>query len=134
VPEFKGQKWTQDSAAAKLFQLHRIKGFHKAGLGTGDSIHFGNNSGYQAINLAILCGSRRILLLGFDMQKDPETGKRHWFGDHEGKLKRNMGFDLWLKSFDTMVDDVKKLGVQVINCSRKTALTCFPRMAIQEAL
>jgi hypothetical protein len=32
------------------------------------------------------------------------------------------------------VDPLKAEGIEVINCSRRTALTCFPRKSLQDAL
>src|SRR6056297_1835559 len=42
----------------------------------------GGNSGYQAINLAVLLGYRRLILLGYDMQLT--GGHTHWHGPHRG--------------------------------------------------
>ena len=91
----------------------------------------GRNSGYQAINLAILLGYKKLILLGYDMQHD--NGKVHWFGDHEKPLAnaRERQYKPWIELYDSM--PVPE-DVQIINCSRKTALTCFPRMELKDAL
>lgn len=95
-------------------------------------IHWGGNSGYQCINLAYLWGARRIVLLGFDMQRT--DGKAHWFGDHPQGLHNNSPYDKWLRNFDRLAADLKAEGVEVINATRKTALRCFPFASIDEAL
>jgi hypothetical protein len=96
-------------------------------------IHFGSNSGYQAINLAVHFGVSRILLLGFDMQVAPD-GRKHWFGNHPGNMNNNSPYGLFIEKFGTLPPDLKKAGVEVVNCSRVTALECFQRMTIEEAL
>lgn len=97
-----------------------------------ERIHTGSNSGFQALNLAILGGASRILLLGYDMQES--GGKSHWFGDHPGTLKRTSPYAVFRKAFEDAADQIARLGVEVINCSRETSLTCFPRVALLEVL
>lgn len=126
---FKGERWTQDANAADRFGLNHIPGRHDVGLGT-DCIHFGNNSGYQAINLAYLAGAKTVLLLGFDMSWDGE--RSHWFGDHQGRLKNNTDYAKCIRAFELM--EPEKYGLQVINCTRRTALKCFPTARLEDAL
>lgn len=90
----------------------------------------GRNSGYQAINLAVLLGATRVLLLGYDMQAD--KARDHFFGRHPDHTKPP--FAVCLPRFATLVKPLRALGVEVINCSRKTALTAFPRRPLEEVL
>ena len=62
------------------------------------------------------------------MQKTGD--KRHWFGDHPKSMDRKSPYELFVKAFESI--DVPDL--EIINCSRDTALGCFPRMTIEEAL
>lgn len=96
-------------------------------------IHQGGNSGYQAINLAYLWGAKTIILLGLDCSKSPD-GQAHWFGQHGPELTQQQPFDLWQSNFPALAQDLKDHGVRVINCSRQTALTCFERMTLEEAM
>jgi len=91
-----------------------------------DCVRNGRNSGYQAINLAVHLGAARILLLGYDMQGD------HYFGHHPDQSRPPFG--VCLKRFQTLVKPLRDLQVAVINCTRKTALTCFPCQPLEEAL
>lgn len=103
------------------------------GLGR-DVVHTGNNSGYQAINLAYLHGATTIVLVGYDMQHT--GGKRHWHGDHPaglGNFSPGMP-ELCRPKFQGLARDLDEEGVRVINCTRATALTCFQRMPLAEAL
>ncbi len=134
-------KWTQapiakDSlhktqmAVADKYGLNVIPGQHGTGLGTAHIINFGGNSGFQSIGLAFSLGAARIILLGFDMQKT--DGKQHWFGDHpEGPMKVDSNYSGWLNDFAKLGSDLARKGVEVINCSRETALTCFRRESLE---
>lgn len=110
----------------------RVKCVNHEGLGHG-YVHGGGNSGYQAINLAYLFGSRDILLLGFDMGLG-DNGEKHWHPDHPKGLVQAQPFKEWIHRFDKLADDLKAEGVRVTNCSRRTALTCFPRGDLIEEL
>ena len=92
----------------------------------------GGNGGFQALNLAAVCGARRILLLGFDYQ---DAGQ-HFFGGHPEGLKVTTPREVekWISAMERNAPELRRRGVEVINCSRATALTCFPRMPIGDAL
>jgi len=125
--------WTQDEDAAKAYGLNRIRAWSKPGLSREpDTIHHGANSGYQAVCLAYVWGAARVVLLGFDCQYT--GGQRHWFGDHRRGLNNATGLGCWPKNFGKMSEDCKEVGLEVINASRQTALKCFPRMTIEDAL
>lgn len=90
------------------------------------------NSGAAAIELAADMGAKRIILLGYDCQHT--GGKRHWHGDHpKGAGSGNAGnIAKWPAIFNRLARSLK--GVEVINCTRETALTCFPRASLEGAL
>jgi len=92
-------------------------------------VALGRNGVYQAINLAIHFGATRILLLGVDMQG--QIGS-HDFGRHPD----NSGppYAACLERFATMVKPLKAAGVDVINCTRSTALKVFPCVRLEDAL
>lgn len=91
----------------------------------------GGNSGYQALNLAVLLGATRILLLGYDMGVNSK-GKQHWHADHPNTMRSP--YQTFLNNFPTIVAPLKTAGIEVVNCSRDTRLTCFPRTSIEDAL
>ena len=91
-----------------------------------DGLRTGHNSGYQAINLAVLLGVKRIILLGYDMQdKGPEVS--HWFGNHSWKEGRSPPYQMFLRSYPSLAKETKKLGIEVINCSMNSKLECFKK-------
>lgn len=111
------ERWTHNPNAAQTLGI-------KAN-GKGSSVL---NSGYRAIELAIELGATRVLLLGYDCSVAAGT---HWHGDHDKtKNPDAKRCAVWLNQFARL--DMR--GAQVINCSRETALTCFPRMRLEDAL
>jgi hypothetical protein len=133
VPKFcqKAQLWTGDHQAASHYQLNRMKSVNRPGLGL-QYTHMGGNSGYQAINLAFLFGSRRILLLGFTMREI--DGRKHWHVDHPQPLVQKILPDEWRHKFQALAKDLQRENCQVINCDPLSALTCFPMGDIEEEL
>lgn len=130
--DFPGARYTQDKTAAARYGLNWVEG-RINGIGLcrdPGAIHTGQNSGYQAINLAYHLGARRIALLGYDLQLT--GGKTHWFGDHPRGLSNPRAVSSWVKNFTPLAEDLEAEGVEVINCTRETALDCFPRMELSK--
>ena len=132
---FSGKLYTQwhDDAGKEFAAEHgltALEGSHDSGLGL-DKIHFNENSGAQAINLAYLLGAKRIILLGYDMGWS--GGKSHFFGDHPPELTTGNHF-VYVESFTKLARDLKAKGVEVINCTRETMLYQFPRAELSAVL
>lgn len=96
-------------------------------------VRTGMNSGYQAINVAVHLGAVRIVLLGYDMQRGPKR-ERHWFGEHPKPLAHDSPYGGFVNCFQTLVAPLRAIRVEVVNASRETALRCFPRQSIEQAL
>lgn len=88
------------------------------------------NSGAGAIALAAHLGARRIVLLGYDAQKT--GGAAHWHGDHPQGLGNAGAVGKWPGQFADLAKSLA--GVEIINASRESALRCWPRMTLEEAL
>lgn len=129
---FKGELWAYDRQASKNYGLNQINGRNAPGLGK-DQVYTGGNGGYQAINLAYLFGAVRIVLLGFDMQYGAD-GKVHWHGNHPGNLNRACPVRSFARNFPQLASDLAAEGVEVVNATRETALECFPKTRLEEAL
>jgi len=69
-----------------------------------DKVGWNRNSGASAINLAYHLGAKRA------------------------------PYDLYLKHFNTVARDADKLGLEIINCTPGSALSCFPIMPLEEYL
>ncbi len=130
VPGFAGERWTLDLEASRKYGLKHIGTLHNEVWSTRpDAIATGRNSGFQALNLAAHSADR-IILLGYDM-KLGDNKQRHWFGEHTGALNKNSDYHLFIKAFRDAAPLIKQ---EVINCSRSTALDCFPRASLRDVL
>lgn len=92
------------------------------------------NSGAAAINLAINFGAKRIILLGFDMYLD-EGNNQHWHKVYKSSL--NTVHDTMKKhlaGFPVIAEDIEGKGIEIINCSPKSSIACFPKANIWEVL
>lgn len=103
---------------------HRIPGVRQ------ERFKHGHNSGAGALALAAHWGARRVILLGYDCQRT--GGKAHWHGDHPPGLGNAGSLPKWPAQFQKLVPQLR--GVEVINASRETALTVFPRASLESVL
>lgn len=95
------------------------------------TVHTGFNSGYQAINMCVHLGVTRILLIGFDMMLS-ESGADHWFGRHWHQEISD--YASWFPAFETLIEPLGELGVEVINCTPGSALPTFPMARLEDVL
>lgn len=129
--ECTGQLWTQDRAMIGEERIRYIESRNSPGLSRKPGlVHQGQNSGYMAVGFAHQTGAARMLLLGFDM----EGG--HWHGNHPSPLPnpRPAIQKDWRASFVALARDLTAARIEVLNCSRRTALEEFARVALEEAL
>lgn len=144
-PSFAGEKWSSHSVAdnpklecAKRWGLNLVAGRAEEFFSTDPAlIHYGSSSGYQGINFAIhrLAGARRrIVLVGFDMRTPMLLGqKRHFFGDHPNPLSNVSRFEDFIPNMQRAAANLPE-GLQIINATPDSALTCFPKMDLADAL
>ena len=94
--------------------------------------NFGN-SGAAAIAVAVRARAQRVLLVGYDASFD--AGRMHWHADHAAPLNNpQASVHRWPAQFGRVAEHARKHGVAIINCSRRTALECFDRLPLEEAL
>lgn len=123
-----------DIQNTKMNDVHyvRCQGFH--GLPDNlDSIYTGMFSSYGAVNLAIALGFNPIYLLGFDYCI--MEGKDHAFDD----WGKPAGFvEHYLNRAKIEIESLAPLaaeaGIEIINLSPKSALTCFKFGSLKDAL
>ncbi len=115
------QRWTSSISATQRYGLSYFP--HP------DNGSF--NSGLHAIQLAISLGARRVLLLGYDCSI--EVGS-HWHGDHPVELKNpdKSSVARWQTEYSRLAATL--CGVEILNCSRRSALACFQLSTIEVAL
>ena len=122
-----------DGEHVARYNLVGIPGRAEPGLSpVPDYVHLGQHSGFQLINLTIAAGAARILLLGFDCRLDGD--RRHWFGDHPAELNRDSPYNRFRYEIEYAAPAIAARGVQVVNCSPGSALTCFPIADLAAAL
>lgn len=91
----------------------------------------GSNSALQAAWREMALGARKIVLFGVDLRDDELT---HWHGLHEHlmpnptKAKFSRDRAAWL------LFAAAPGRPEVINCSARSSLECFPKMTTEEAL
>ena len=137
--EFNGIKAALENActyavdpSVRILHNYGEKGF----CDVADGVTSGRSSGYQAIHLAAHLGVVRVLLLGFDMRA--VDGRTHW---HSGtplahqRATAPQDFDNeMLPRFADLVDPLAKRGIGVLNCTPGSAIQCFPRADLADAL
>lgn len=121
--------WSQCKHSSEKFNLQHIPGKHTQGFSPNPNlIHFGKNSGYQALNIAYLMGGSKFILTGYNMRV---VGKTHFFGDHPPGMNKNSPYNTFIAAFNTIQPEIRKL---VINCTTDTALKCFTQADLEETL
>lgn len=147
VTEFLGMRVSQDPKVNRKWPAIRyincIRSYEDKGPSDRrGSIGWGGNGGFQAVNLAVQFGCKRIVLVGFDMRIDRGL---HWHGKH-GKYKSGLGemralknphaqqVERWRKAMDACKPWLDARGIKVINCSLVSALRNYPKMKFEDAL
>jgi hypothetical protein len=138
-PDFRGEKWSAHGDAqnndkrevARKYGVRLLAGAAGRGFSYDPClIHYGDNSGFQTLNLAILMCHRpaTLVLVGFNM-----GGPGHFFGDHPPGLTNQQNYAKWVHHFDkaakTLPPDVK-----IINSTPDSMLKCFPFLELEQAL
>jgi hypothetical protein len=87
----------------------------------------GVGGGFQALNLAIQFGAKRIVLVGYDMRIDRGIC---WHGKYGQGLINKTETDVirWRKKLDAQAPLLKEIGVEVLNASAVSTLTAYPKV------
>lgn len=133
APEFEGFA----KVSLEETNLHEVQQAPRSSLYEGLDLNFpylvaGNNSGYQALNLAAHFRPKMIALIGYDMQDT--NGKHNIVGDHPKEIKRPSDFPLFRERIGTLVKPLADLGITTYNCSENSALECFPKLRLDDVL
>lgn len=94
-------------------------------------IHFGCHSGFQALNVAVHLGAKRILLIGYDCH---HNGGRHFHEDHPTGWMNAESPNMWLPPYRQAASQLKAWGVEVLNCSPGSAIDVFPQATVGSVL
>jgi alpha-glucuronidase len=94
----------------------------------------GGNSGFQAINIAAQFGASRILLIGFDMHAAAGV---HWYGHngwHNASNPSDYNYIHWRQALTKQSRVLGGMGIDVVNGSQGSALTCFRSSSVERTL
>jgi hypothetical protein len=128
-PVFKGNKYCLcHTPEADVY----VEGREGVGFSSGPYVHYGRNSGFAAINLALLLGGTEIYLLGYDMGLSI-NGARHFFGEHPKPLNRDSPYNKFIKEFKLALPSLDNFKATVVNCTEGGNLDVFVRKSIYEA-
>lgn len=114
------ERWTCSPEVAREFGIRHHK--------TGGPY----NSGLRAIQWAGL-RTDRIILLGYDCKLGP-SGESHHHEDHPTRNPTSRNCGVWLRQFRVWALIAQKRGINIVNCTRETALDCWPRLALEDAI
>lgn len=137
VPEFKGEKLTchhdgdprKRKRTCKEYGIVPINARKGSGFSLDpDFIHYGTNSGFQAVNVAVLRGCSPIILVGFDMRGT------HFFGKHPSRLRStdSRGHDRFVNYFH----QARRMhpDLYIVNCTPNSRLQSFPMVDLKEMI
>lgn len=88
----------------------------------------GPDAGANCLNLAALFGARRTVLLGFDM------GGGNWDGRVRKPATEDPHGRIYIPAITRMAPHLALAGVEVINATPGSRLTCFPMTGLEEVL
>lgn len=91
----------------------------------------GDNSAFQALNLAVQFGANRVMLIGLDLAGEHYYGRNSWF--RAGNPDKAQ-FERCRKWFTENAGLLEKLNVDVVNVSPSSTLTCFRRATIEQTV
>jgi hypothetical protein len=138
APEFEGERWSSHhvgrgvgndkSSIGPQYGLRLVEGRDKPGFSFDPAcIHYGKNSGFQAVNFTLLTGPSRVVLVGFDMQGT------HFFGPHRRPLRQTPDYRNFIRVFAQAAEKMRP-GIEIVNATPGSALTCFPCVLLEQAM
>jgi len=89
-----------------------LKAHREGSMSTNPAEVIGLNSGYGAVNIAILKGAKKINLLGLDMKLG---AKKHFHGGYEWDRSKGASYNAWARRFKNAKDKIDELGVEITN-------------------
>lgn len=97
----------------------------QAGLSLEPDTICGRHGGHHAINLAVLFGVKRIVLLGYDLHRREPAGY-NWHNRHKRPTPAHNYGPVYRADLEATAPLLKAAGVEVLNGNPQSALRCFP--------
>lgn len=136
VRSFRGRVFTVSRAArAACDAVERIENTHRPDFSVGaPPMRDGRSSGHRAVSLAIMLGASRVILLGYDMRIDPDTGRSHCHDDY-AHTQSDLDYQReFIPSFRDWHQQALAVGAMVLNATPETALDEFPKVRLEDVL
>lgn len=148
------EMWTWYPEFAKEFGINYIYGDQKMrGLSLDPcKVHINHGSGPMILNLAILYGCSKIVMIGHDMkfapdykprEQKPGSTPRHYFGEYPKPLQHWPSVKVRQGVLDGLIEayreikedmDARLSSVDVVNCTPDTALKMFRRGDLEKEI
>lgn len=131
IKDLRCVKITPHKKTADKYGIQYIKEIGAPGLSVDPSyVHHHHGSGPILINLALHYGITKMLLIGWDMR---HQGQRHYWegGEYPKEMihyTKNLGPNGELVGLIKEMETINPegYGIEIINCTPGSALTCFP--------
>ena len=133
---FKGIRlWFDINNVAFGPNVHYVRGFQAAHYGFPAAlergIYGGNNSGYGALQVALLLKANPIYLLGYDFQH--AGGRSHSHSGYPRKQSEHSVFG-FKQGFIDLARDITAHGFRVVNLNPQSGLRCFEFSTFDEVV
>lgn len=143
VADFHGERWSCTSStspncddktawADTYYSINLVEARDGQGFAAQRGIHLGacSHSGFHAVNLALVFGAERVVLIGFDMRR--VDGASHFFGEHPPELRRYSG-ELEARAYRDFIRSYPP-DARVVNATPGSALKAYEFVDLETEL
>lgn len=134
--KFEGERWSvldveepyrsNKLQVAREYDIILLDGKEQKGFSHDRRIlSLGRNSGFQAVNLAMHLGAKRIVLVGFNMSGP------HYFGPHPLPLRNSLA-ESFISNFEAAVGSHP--GIEILNATPGSKLKCYPTVELEDVI
>lgn len=95
-----------------------------------NQVSWNGNSGASAISFAYHLGVKRIVLIGYDMQRVKDQA--NWHKDHPAPDKNP--YPRFMQRFHTIKNDARNLHLEIVNATPNSALDLFPMVRLEDVV
>ena len=103
----------EDIVVAKPISRPGMSSDFEEGIGSG------TNSGFGALNIALLLGCSEIYLIGFDFYGD------NWHDGYPMGSDEGAAHGYHMQCYQEHSEEIKAMGAKIINCNPRSNLDCF---------
>lgn len=93
-------------------------------------IYGGGTSGFGALQVCIHKHAKQIVLFGFDYASSAPNG----VGQEKKRAQNAANWSAWAEHFSVYVPYLSQHGISVVNACPSSAIRCFQKVAMQDAI